>query len=179
MQLWLFVMLVQHSSIDINIRHTEFLPGLRICSSLMLIRIQLFTSLRIRICIWVSLQSWSEAGSCFSCKPATTIVFIPSRASFWISAVLFVSVYGLLKLLNFDYNADPDFHSLEFNTVPDPTSENNLDPDPQPWLLHTNLPSKHTYCIQYIFTIIRELYCVGVRNLGHDLKYIYESFFWF
>jgi hypothetical protein len=37
-----------------------------------------------------------------------------------------------IKLLNFDFNADPDFHSIEYNTVTDPTSENNLDPDTQP-----------------------------------------------
>jgi hypothetical protein len=37
-----------------------------------------------------------------------------------------------LKLLNFDFNADPDpdFH---FNADPGPASKNNADPDPQPW----------------------------------------------
>jgi hypothetical protein len=38
-----------------------------------------------------------------------------------------------LKLLDFDFNADPDtaFHS-NANPGPDPASQNNMDPDLQP-----------------------------------------------
>ncbi len=52
----------------------------------------------------------------------------PSTALFWAS-----------KLLNFDFNADPDpdFHS---NSDPDPAPRNNA--DPQPWTLPVQKESK-------------------------------------
>jgi hypothetical protein len=40
-----------------------------------------------------------------------------------------------LKLLNFDFNADPD-PAFDSNVDPDPASKNNADPDPQPCLYY-------------------------------------------
>ncbi len=99
-----------------------------------------------------SLQCGS--GSCFSsrwCEPggvalqplqASTPQFWASTAQFWASTALHGSIFEPQKLLNFDFNADPNpdpaFHS---NADQDSASKNNADPDPKPSYLR-NLSTK-------------------------------------
>jgi hypothetical protein len=102
--------------------HSIKLPGLsnflrlRISISLMQIRIQLFTSMRIRIQLPFKVM---EICDNWSTDPPELHFEPPGLHC------------ELLKFFIFDFNADPDpaFHS---NADPDPVSKNNADPDPDP-----------------------------------------------
>ncbi len=57
------------------------------------------------------------------------LVYRPPRALFWASKPPLLASTAL-KLLNFDFNADPD-PAFNSNADPDPASKNNADPDLQ------------------------------------------------
>ncbi len=88
------------------------------------IRIQLFTVMRIRIRLFTVLRSWSWWSKWY--ESATTNKQTLQGASthpLWASTALPRLHFEPLKLLNFDFNADPY-----------PTFHSNADPDPRPCL---------------------------------------------
>ncbi len=84
--------------------------------------------IRIRILIKSYVNLWPLVYSLYRAP------FWASMPPYWASMALHGFIVSSQKLLNFEFNADPNpaFHS---NTDPDPGSHNNS--DPQPWFFHT------------------------------------------
>jgi hypothetical protein len=114
----------------------------------MRIRIQLFTSMWIRILlikVMLICDHWSTD---------LLVLHLSVHGTPWLR-------YEPRKFLNFDFNADPDpaFHS---NVDLDPASKNNADPDPKPRLFHIRSSNMYLICGSplmryFIFTLACKL----------------------
>ncbi len=108
------------------------------------------TSKKIKAGLRIRIQCESESSFPFKADPDTTFHFKrvrmrirllieemqmywppQSTPQLWASRVLQVSIFEPIKLLNFDYNADPD---PVFHSDPDQAFPSNVDKDPQPWI---------------------------------------------
>jgi hypothetical protein len=123
----------------------------------MRIRIQLFNLVRIWILLIIIVTRKSATTGLQTIRGS---IFEPLRLYF-----------ELLKLLNFDFSADPD-PAFRSNKDPDPAFKNSADPDPQLWgkyaLLMSSQRAKSVFGIRIRIRIRRIRMFLGLPNPRPD-----------